>query len=141
MVQVGTRKVELAALEWRAMPNEVEYARNFEAIANTPPRQYQIVTFFLNPMTEDRRSGQRISPSEYLEVFLSNPGEITVLLKKDHGNYWLLSREMFKAVVVPGMDTNRVGSFSGPEAERVAETLRNQIDSSRYLIGERLVAR
>ena len=123
------------------MPNEAEYARNFEAIANTPPRQYQIVTFFLSPMTEDRRSGQRISPSEYLEVFLSNPGEITVLLKRDHGTYWLLSREMFKAVLVPGVDTNRVGSVSGPEAERVAETLRNQIDSSRHLIGERLVAR
>jgi hypothetical protein len=92
-------------------------------------------------MTEDRRSGQRLSPSKYLEVFLSNPRQITVLLRKDHGDYWLLSREMFKAVLVPGVDMNRVGSFSEPEVERVADTLRNQIDSSRCLISQRFLAR
>jgi hypothetical protein len=49
VVQVGDRKVVVAAGEWRAMPNETAYSENFEAITNTPPRQYQVVTFFLNP--------------------------------------------------------------------------------------------
>lgn len=141
VVRVADGKVVLSAGEWRAMPNEADYAQNFEAVTNTSPRRYQIITFFLNPMTEDRRSGQKISTTEYFEAFLTNPDEITVLLTKDHGNYWLLSREMFTGVVISGVNTSRVGSFSGPEVERVAEALRNQIDSTRYLIGQRLLAR
>ena len=128
------------------MTDEVDYARNFEAVTNTPPRQYQIVTFFLNPMSEDRKSGQKISPTEYLEVFFSNPNEITVLVRKDHGNYWLLSREMFKADLVSGLNAKRIGSVefaavSEPEVERIVEALRNQIDTTRQLIGQRLLAR
>jgi NAD kinase len=92
-------------------------------------------------MSQDRRSCEQISPTEYLEVFLSNPGEITVLSRKDHGSYWLLSREMFKDVPVAGVNTNRLGSFSESEVDRVAEALRNQIDSTRYLLGQRLAAR
>ena len=140
-VSIADRKVTLSSAEWRAMPNETEYARNFEAVSNRPPRQYQIVTFFLNSMSEDRKSGEQISPNEYLEVFLSNPDEITVLLRRDHGSYWVLSREMFRAVPVSGVSTNRIGSFATPDAQRVTGALRNQIDSTRYLLGQRLLAR
>ena len=141
VVAVGERRVVLSSVEWRAMPNEAEYARNFEAVNNRSPRQYQIVTVFLNQMSLDRKTGQEIAPNEYLEVFLSNPDEITVLFRRDHGSYWLLSREMFRGVTVPGIDTSRLGSLSASETELVAEALRNEIDSTRHLLGEQLLAR
>ena len=141
VVAVGDRKVVLSLAEWRVMPNEAEYARNFEAVSNRSPRQYQIVTVFLNQMSRDRKTGQEIAPNEYLEVFLSNPDEITVLLQRDHGSYWLLSREMFRGVTVPGVDTSRLGSLSASESELVAEALRNEIDSTRHLLGEQLLSR
>ena len=140
-IRVGNRRVVLPTADWRAMPNEAEYARNFEAVTNKPPRQYQIVTVFLNRMSQDRLIGQQISATKYLEVFLSNPDEVTVLLRRDHGSYWLLSREMFRGVSVPSVDLDRVGSLSAAEIEQITGILRNQIDGTRYVLGEQLLAR
>jgi hypothetical protein len=141
VIPVARRSVRLSSTEWRAMPNEAEYASNFEAVQNESPRQYQIVTLFMIPMSEDRRSGSRLSENEYLEVFLSNPGEITVLVRRDHGAYWVLSREMFKMASIAGVDTRKVGSLSGAESDRVVAALRDEIDATRHLLGETFSAR
>jgi len=138
VVPVGDRKLSFPVDQWRAMPNEYAFVRNFEAIANNLPRQYQIVTVFLNQMSEDRRSGRLIAANEYLELFMSNPNEITVMVRRDHGTYWLLSREMFRGVAVSGVDQGLMGSLSMAESEQVADSLRAEIDNTRFLLGERL---
>jgi hypothetical protein len=92
-------------------------------------------------MSDDRRTGQLIATDEYLEVFVSNPSEITVLLRRDHGTYWVLSREMFRGVSVPGVDQGQMRALSPSEREQVAAALRAEIDSARLLLGERLRAR
>jgi hypothetical protein len=123
------------------MPNEFAFARNFEALVNKSPRQYQIVTVFLNQMTVDQRSGREIAPSEYLEIFLSNPNELSVLLRRDYGSYWLLSREMFRGIQVGGIDLSSNKPLSAIEEERILGELRGAIDTTRYLLAERLGTR
>jgi hypothetical protein len=139
-VSIGGRRVSLPAREWRPVPNEVEYAKNFEAVTNRPPRQYQVLTVFLNQMSEDRKRGHAIAANEYLEVFLSSPNQVTVLLRRDHGAYWLLSREMFRDVRVDRVDLDRVRPLSEQERDEIVEVLRNEIDTTRHFLGQ-LVAR
>jgi hypothetical protein len=139
-VSVAGRRIVLAAEEWRPMVDWAAYARNFEALTNKPPRQYQILTVFLNQMTEDRRSGREIASNEYLEVFLSNPNEVTVLLRRDHGPYWLLSREMFRGVQASGVDLSSARAQSTVDEQKIVEALRNEIDTTRHLLAARLNA-
>ena len=135
VVPVGDGKnITLSAAEWRPMPNESEYARNFEAVKNSPPRAYHVLTIFLNVMSEDRHSGKKISVREYLEIFASNPGEVTVLLRRDQGTFWLLSREMFRDLVVPGVSLSRVGSFSPNDQQQVWNTLQDRVDRTRHIL-------
>ena len=63
-VSVSGREIVLSPKLWRPMVDEAAYARNFEAVSNTPPRQYQILTVFLNQMTDERRQGRAIAPNE-----------------------------------------------------------------------------
>lgn len=140
-VSVGGRRIVFPADEWQPMANEFAFARNFEALVNKPPRQYQTVTVFLNQMAVDQRSGREIAPSEYLEIFLSNPNEISVLLRRDHGSYWLLSREMFRGLQVGGIDLSSIRPLSVIEQERILEELRGAVDTTRYLLAERLGTR
>ena len=124
------------------MPNKAEYAKNFEAVTNRPPRQSQVLTVFLNQMSEDRKTGEEIATNEYLEVFLIPPApesRVVVQLRRDHGAYWLLSRETF--VRVPGVNLDSVDpERSGLERYAVVEALRNEIDTTRHLLSQ-LVAR
>lgn len=122
------------------MQNEAPFAKNFEATANPPNRKYQIVTIFMIPMSADRRDGDRLSASEYLEVFKTAPGQVTVLIRRDHGAYWNLSREMFQAAAAPDVDLSGFRPLTDAEVSRVIDALRLQIDSTRYLLGETLRA-
>ena len=141
IISVAGRRLALSAEEWQPMKNEAEYAKNFEARSNRSPRQYQILTVFLNQMSEDRKAGREIAAGEYLEVFISNPNEVTVLLRRNHGVYWLLSREMFRGISARGVDLSTIGPLSRHDEDAVMAALRNEIDSTRHLLGERLVAR
>jgi hypothetical protein len=134
-VSVSGREIVLSPKLWRPIVDEAAYARNFEAVSNTPPRQYQTLTVFLNQMTDERRQGRAIAPNEYLEVFVSSPNEITVLLRRDHGPYWLLSREMFRGVGAPGVQTGTLGPLSETDQDLVARSLQNEIDTTRHMLG------
>lgn len=129
------QELTLPASQWRALVNESGYARNFEAVENPPPREYHVLTVFLNPMSEDRRTGKKISDTEYIEIFASNPGEITVLLRRDHRTFWLLSREMFHDNSVPGVDLSRVGSFGPNDEHLIRAALQDRIDITRHFLG------
>ena len=48
---------------------------------------------------------------------------------------------MFRGVSVPSVDLDRVGSLSAAEIEQITGILRNQIDGTRYVLGEQLLAR
>jgi hypothetical protein len=137
-VAVGGRRVTLPKAEWREMENKATFARNFEAMSNPPHRKYQIVTVFMIPMSEDRREGDRLSPNEYLEVFVVTAGEVVAQVRRDHGTYWVLSRETFAADAVPGGALDPHRALSPNEVRRIIDALRLQIDTTRHLLGERL---
>ena len=136
IISVAGRRLALSAAEWQPMKNEAEYAKNFEARLNRSPRQYQILTVFLNQMSEDRKAGREIASGEHLEIFISNPNEVTVLLRRDYGVYWLLSREMFRGISVRGVDLSTFRPLSQLEENAVIAALSNEIDGTRHLLAE-----
>src|SRR5687767_10957597 len=94
VVQAPGRTIRLPSVRWKAMQNEFEWAENFEDSQRSERQKYpRIVTVFKIPMSDDRRAGVRISPAEYLELFISSPGTVSALLRVDKGRYWVLSRD------------------------------------------------
>src|SRR5688572_3220710 len=87
------------------------------------------------PMSEDRRNGQKLSPNEYLGVFMTARGQVTIVIRRDHGAHWVLSREMFEAGAIHTLDISGLRQQSDADVERVTEALRLQIDTTRHLLG------
>lgn len=142
-VSIGGKAIAFPAHEWKPMVDEAPYAKNFEATKNTPRRLSQVVTVFVIPMSPDRREGRRISADEYVELFVTFPGSLVAQVRRDHGSYWILSRENFK-VDVPGVDLKipwHQHAFTSEEFDLVLAALRNDIDTTRYLLGDALAAR
>lgn len=94
---VPGKTIELSPDEWRKMSDENSFAKNFAAKKIEPWQKIErVVTVFLNPMSEDRRLGLKISKTEYVELFSVLPELITVQVRVDKGGYWVLCRETFK---------------------------------------------
>ena len=138
-INVGDRQIALSSSAWIPMTDTAPYARNFQAAADQPrsvslaPRMFpQVLTFFLIQMSDDRRSGTEIAPGEYLTVFKIDADEVTVLLSRDHGDYWIHSRERFR---VPGVSRFPVQTDFARGSLVIAE-LRDEIDTTRHLLGQ-----
>ena len=138
-VSIGGRVVTLRGADWRAMQNEATFARNFEATSNPTNRKYQIQHLH-DPDERGPARGQQLSPTEYLEVFVVGDGEVVVQVRRDHGAYWVLSRETFTANAVPGVALAAHRELAANELRRITYARRLQIDTTRHLLVERLRA-
>ena len=57
----------------------------------------QIITVFLIPMTDDRKR-EEIAKNEYFESFVLRANSITVQIRIDKGDYWVMSRETYNTI-------------------------------------------
>ena len=121
------------------MPNDYEWAENFEETRKGPRHEFpRVVTVFKLPMTEDRQIGTRISPNEYVEMFIVHEGTLTVEVRLDKGSYWVLSRETFTAPSVYGVDTTTLfHSLYDLEFSTASEAFQPEIDTTRYLLSSK----
>ena len=122
--------------QWKAMTNEFPWAENFEQIAKGLRHEFpRVVTVFKLPMTDDRRVGIRISPNEYVEMFVANPGAITMQVRVDKKSYWVMSRETFLAKSIYGVDTSTPShSIYDEEFKWARQAFQPEIDTTRYLL-------
>jgi hypothetical protein len=136
VVSVAGKAIELPTATWKAMRNEFEWAENFEQVTKEPKHLFpRVVTVFKLPMTDDRRSGIRISPREYVEMFVVDPGTLTVQIRVDKGTYWVLSRETFAAGSIYGVDTGTAQhSLYDEEFKSAQQSFGPEIDRTRYLL-------
>lgn len=141
LVTVGTKTIRLSTVDWHKAENEADYAQNFEAKTNDPGRRYQVVTIFTIPMSDDRRVGTQLSKREYLELFVSAPGQLTVLLRVDHGAYWILSRELFIGPAIAGVSLPEYGALTKRQERRARLALQDRLDRTRHLLKNKLLAK
>jgi hypothetical protein len=117
--------------EWRKVEDSDSYAKNFEAMEKTPNEEYsQVITIFLNSMTSDRMVGEKISENEYLEMFVVHPDTVTVQIRNDKDEYWILSRQTFSTVGFRLDNLNPEDNFDLYKA-----AFQNDIDNTRFVIG------
>jgi hypothetical protein len=136
VVKLPTGIRRLPKADWKPMTNEYDWAENFEQIEKGPRHEFpRVVTVFKLPMTEDRRVGVRVSPNEYVEMFVVNPGTLTVQVRLDKKQYWVMSRETFEAKSIHRVDTTTAyRSFYDQEFEWAREAFQPELDSTRYLL-------
>jgi hypothetical protein len=99
-IKTQKKTVYLSSDEWKPMINPVKWAVNYQGSKRTPNQKYDtVLTFFLLPMTKDRKLGKNITENEYLEIWAADqsviPNAVTVQLRVDKGDYWVMTRDTF----------------------------------------------
>lgn len=140
-IKVGGESILVASDKWKFADgsDESNYSRNYQAIGKKDGEMFeQMVTVFLNKMTDDKRSGEEIADSEYVEAFVVHPYSVTVQIRVDKGDYWVLSRQTFKIknnypdqTDIPYSDLQYI-LIDAPLT--IDQTMQNQIDNTRYIL-------
>ncbi len=125
IVKTSNKNIVVSEKKWNKAKDSQSYAKNFEAREKINKEEYpQMITVYLNPMTSDRMSGTKISNKEYLEIFVVHPKTVTIQIRNDKGNYWVLSRQTFSA--------------NEPELEKNPSLyqyyFQNEIDTTRHML-------
>ncbi|MFH1546743.1 MAG: hypothetical protein ABIE14_05195 [Patescibacteria group bacterium] len=141
LIEVGNEEIAVDKDQWKFVDNSIEsiYSKNYSAINKKDGEMFeQMVTVFLNEMTDDRKSGEKITNSEYIEAFVVHPNSVTVQIRVDKGDYWALSRQTFKIKTdypdqtdIPFSDLKYI-SIDAPDT--LNQTMQNQIDNTRYIL-------
>lgn len=139
VLKLPTGTLRLPKSDWKAITNEYEWAENFEQTQKAPRHEFpRVVTVFKLPMTDDRRVGVRISPNEYVELFFAHPGMLTMLVRVDKKQYWLSSRETFKAQSIHGVGiTTDYHTLHDEEFKWALQEFQAELDTTRYLLQSR----
>ena len=135
-VNLPDKTIKLESDRWEKMKDPTNFAKNFREKKKSPAHEYgRIVTVYLNPMTEDRKLGLHISEDEYIEIFIVDPGLVTVQTRLDKGKYWVLCRETFKPKGNIPMDISKYRPYlSENENRKLWNIYQKEIDETRYLL-------
>lgn len=135
-VQIGSTSVEIPSDQWRPAKNSEPYADNFEARALRSGQVFpQMLTIYKIPMSDDRRSGIRVSDREFAEFFVVHPGKVTVQIQTDKGKYWILSRETFEAKRALPVNVSEYSPFLTDEQQKgLWSAYQDEVDATRALI-------
>lgn len=133
LIEVGNKEIAVSKDQWKFVDNSSEsaYSKNYSAINKKDGEMFeQMITVFLNEMTDDRKSGEKISNSEYIEAFVLHPNSITVQIRVDKGDYWVLSRQTLESKNNYPYQTN----VSYSDLLSNFEDMQNKIDNTRYIL-------
>jgi hypothetical protein len=138
-VSVPGKTITLAQSEWAKMEDPTTVAHNFEERKKGPWHQFgRVVTIFLHPMTDDRRVGLKIADREYVEIFVAQPGLVTVQTRIDKGTYWVMCRETFlRKAQAPPVDLLPHKPSGTDDRERLWFYYQDEIDTTRHLLHSR----
>jgi len=140
IVSVPPHTIRVPRADWETMPNQYEWADNFEQLRKDPGHVYpRVVTVYKLPMTADRRLGMRISSDEYVQMFNVLAGTLTVQVRLDKGDYWVLSRESFALPSGPNGEQTLEQFLTRPRPdselyEQFLFRFQTEIDTTRYLL-------
>jgi len=133
LIDVGGQTTEVSEEKWKKIEDSDSYAKNFEARNKTSKEEFsQIITVFLNTMTSDRMIGEKITDNEYLQMFIVHPDTVTVQIRSNKIQYWVLSRQTFSIANLGLENINPEESETNFNLYRVA--FQNEIDNTRFIL-------
>jgi len=133
LIKTSGKSIVVSDQKWKKVDDSETYARNFEARDNVGKEAYpQVITVFLNSMSADRMSGKKISENEWLEMFVVHPQTVTVQIRRNKGDYWVLSRQTFSVSEPQLINTN---PESSEQNFALYQTFfQNEIDTTRHIL-------
>ena len=132
-ITVNDKNIIVSQDEWKFVePFEPSlYSRNYSAKNKKDGHMFeQMVTVFMQEMTADRKIGEKITNSEYIEAFVVHPNSVTVQIRIDKGDYWVMSRETFESKNNYPDQTN----VSYSDLLLNFEDMQNRIDNTEYIL-------
>ena len=134
-VDAQGKTIFLDKAEWSPMQNTQEWAKNFQSKYKKGAQQFEtVLTIFLQPMTPERKIGKMISQDEYVEMFSSFPKTVTVQLRVNKGDYWILKRDTYKVATI-----NPTKVETDPNVyQQIYRELQVNIDDSRFFVRTKL---
>ena len=138
-LQAPGKTIELSPNDWEKVDDPTNLARNYSEKTLSLVHQFnRMVTVYLSPMSNDQRIGQEYSATEYVEIFISIPGFVTVQTRTDKGRYWVLSRETFKPKELSPVNLSSSKLFlSESEKNLLLLTYQLEIDGTRLLLNSK----
>lgn len=89
-------------------------------------------------MTDNKKTGEQISENEYIEAFVTEPNTVTVQIRVDKGDYWVLSRQTFltkdNLTVNSDLEYSSLSYIRINDDNLLDQSIFNQIDNTRYII-------
>lgn len=130
---IGNKKIIIDQNQWDILKSESEYSFNIERRKKSPKEKYnQIVNIFKIEMTKDRKIGSKISDNIYLEAFKTIENSLTIQIRMDKGNYWILSRQTFE---VENNNIISVGEYANnSKLTLISKLFQDEISGAIYLI-------
>ena len=144
-LQAPGKTIELSSNDWEKAGDPNNFAKNYSEKESSSLHAYKrMVTVFLNPMSGDRRIGEKLTSTEYVEMFIVTPGLLTMQIRIDKGEYWVMSRDTYKPkekMISNALDSTdfSVASLSISESERdlLMSDYQAEIDETRFLLNSK----
>ena len=144
-LQAPGKTIELSSNDWVKVGDPNNFAKNYSEKESSSLHAYErMVTVFLNPMSGDRRIGKKLTSTEYVEMFIVTPGLLTMRIRIDKGEYWVMSRDTYKPkekMISNALDSTdfSVASLSISESERaqLMSDYQAEIDETRFLLNSK----
>ncbi|MDP2642511.1 MAG: hypothetical protein Q8P62_01565 [Candidatus Peregrinibacteria bacterium] len=132
-ISINGKNIVVSQDKWKFVePFEPSlYSKNYSAINKRDGHEFeQMITVFLQKMTDDRKIGEKITNSEYIEAFVVHPNSVTVQIRIDKGDYWVMSRETFESKNNYPDQTD----VSYSDLLLNFEDMQNRIDNTKYIL-------
>lgn len=135
-IKLNDKTISVDSDKFKKFTDSESYAKNFIGLNKGKTLFGQMVTLYTIPMSEDRKSGKKLSKNEYLEIFVVGKNEVTIQIRVDKGEYWLLSRESFDITdtQLPKYDYKPFLAENSSDFSLYENYFRDEIDNTRALL-------
>jgi len=132
VLRTKNKIINVSKSKWEYVGSSYSYAKSYESKTKYEGHKYkQMITVFLIPMTDDRKS-EEIAKNEYFDSFVHRANSITVQIRIDKGDYWVLSRETYKTI--ENFPVQTVYSYSNALIN--FRGIQNRIDRTRFILNK-----
>jgi len=132
VIRTKNKLINISKSNWDFLETDHLYSKNYQSKNKLEGHKFkQIITVFLIKMTDERKS-EEIVKNEYFESWVNRPNSITVRIRIDKGDYWVLSRETYQTEENYPIQTN----FSYSKVLVNFNGIEDMIDRTRFILNK-----
>jgi hypothetical protein len=132
VIRTKNKLINISKSNWDFLGQNYLYSKNYQSKNKLEGHKFkQIITVFLIKMT-DKRKSEEIVKNEYFDSWVNRPNSITVKIRIDKGDYWVLSTETYQTEENYPSQTD----FSYSEVLVNFNGIEDMIDRTRFILNK-----